>query len=274
MARSQKIETWQHWTLRIIVPAAAITAIVHEAWKSFPDWAVTPILFIAVFTIMVQNEQLLKMTESTAKKSEDLTTHSDKKLADIARQLADSADIACQIQDFLADQTIVRIHDTHAQFYGDLRVATELARNMVRTSYMRRFPPAGLGGEAEAYFDSCLKWARRDSAHRLRRVICRPDDNLLDWLRDQSGKSQTEGSHYLIRVVDWTVREADALSVAIVDDDLVFCAFSGSEDSMQGFSIRNQRLASYFIAYHNQLWNSGVEAGEFLFKRRMQKGRA
>lgn len=132
---------------------------------------------------------------------------------------------------------------------------------------MRRFPPDKLGGEAEAFFESSLNWAR-GNAHHLRRIVCRPDeDALLTWVRDQDKKSQEAGSHYLIRVVDWTVREVDALSVAIIDDDVVFFAFSGSEDVMRGFSLRNREVAGYFIDYHNQLWQSSEPLGQFLARQ-------
>ena len=52
MADLRPIERAQDITLRIIIIAAAVTAVVHEVWKSFPDWALTVILFLAVLAIL------------------------------------------------------------------------------------------------------------------------------------------------------------------------------------------------------------------------------
>lgn len=253
MTRFPKIDTWEQWFVRLVVIVAAITAVLHAAFKSFPDWAVTSVLFLAAFTIMIQNEQLLRSARST-----DVT------LKGLLKNLADNTDVSRSIGRELADWTSVHIYANYAEFYRDLRASTERAHDMVRTSYMRRFPPARLGSEAESFFDSSLSWARQDT-HHLRRIVCRPDeDRLLAWVREQDQKSQEVDSHYLIRIVDWTVRDIDALSVAAIDEEIVFFAFSGSEDEMRGFSIRNREVARYFIDYHNQLWNSSESLKQFL----------
>ena len=132
---------------------------------------------------------------------------------------------------------------------------------------MRRFPPASLGGEAGLFFDSVAKWARRDSKHVLRRVVCKPEGQLLEWVQAQDKISRAKNSHYWIKIVDWTVRDVDAVSVAIIDEEMVFFVFSGSEDTMKGFSMRNRRVASYFIEYHNQLWQSAKALDDFMPKK-------
>src|SRR5215831_11592399 len=86
MIRFPKIETWQQWCLRLVVVAAAITAILHEVWKSFPDWALTPVLFLAVFAVMVQNEQLLSLARSTTREAKRSATTDSAKLDDVMSQ--------------------------------------------------------------------------------------------------------------------------------------------------------------------------------------------
>lgn len=272
MIKFPKIEAWEQWFVRLVVIVAAITAVLHAAFKSFPDWAVTSVLFLAAFTIMVQNEQLLRSTRSITSEFRHSNAENGAKLNGILKNLADNTDASHAIERELANWTSVHIHTNYAEFYRDLRASTERAHDMVRTSYMRRFPPERLGGEAEAFFDSSLNWARQD-AHHLRRIVCRPDeDALLSWVCDQDRKSQEAGSHYLIRIVDWSVRDVDALSVAVIDEEVVFFAFSGSEDEMRGFSIRNREVARYFINYHNQLWNSSEPLEKFLAKQRTPSG--
>lgn len=262
MIHFPRIDTWEQWFVRLVVIVAAITAVLHAAFKSFPDWAVTSVLFLAAFTIMIQNEQLLRSVRS-----------SDVTLNGLLKKLADNTDVSRAIGRELANWTSVHIYANYAEFYRDLRAFTERAHDMVRTSYMRRFPPARLGSEAEAFFDSSLNWARQDT-HHLRRIVCRPDeDALLAWVRDQDRKSEEVDSHYLIRIVDWTVREVDALSVAVIDEEVVFFAFSGSEDEMRGFSIKNREVARYFIDYHNQLWNSSEPLKKFLARQEMPRSR-
>jgi hypothetical protein len=162
---------------------------------------------------------------TAAQRAQRLTDHSGGRSAE-ANVSATRA-----IERELANLTSVHINANYAEFYKDLRASTEHAHDMVRASYMRRFPPAKLGSEAEGFFESSLNWAREDG-HHLRRIVCRPDeDALLSWVRDQDQKSKEPNSHYLINVVDWAVRDVDALSVATVDGEIVFFAFSGSEDS-------------------------------------------
>lgn len=268
MAKFPKIEEWEKWFVGGIVIIAAISAVLHAAFKSFPDWALTSVIFLAVFAIMIQNEQLSRLTGALKKSGAE----SDAKLSEILKQMIGNAGATRAIERELANLTSVHIHANYAEFYKDLRAATEQAHDKVRASYMRRFPPAKLGSEAEGFFESSLAWARQD-AHHLRRIVCRPnEDALLSWVRDQDQKSKEPGSHYLIRVVDWTVRDVDALSVAIVDEEVVFFAFSGTEDEMRGFSIRNRAVARYFIDYHNQLWNSSEPLEQFLVKQETPKG--
>jgi hypothetical protein len=239
MAGPKTIENLQDIALRIIVVLAALTAVVHEVWKSFPDWALTVILFLAVLAILIQIEKVLRTMRSVERKQNEI----------------------------LADHTRVKVYNTYEEFYRDMRLYTSDARHIVRASYMRRFPPASLGGEAELFFDSVIKWARRDPNHVLRRVVCKPEGQLLEWVQAQDKCSQAKNSRYWIKIVDWTVRDVDAVSVAIIDEDLVFFVFSGAEDSMKGFSIRSARVASYFIEYHNQLWLSAVSLKEFMSKK-------
>jgi hypothetical protein len=272
MANLPKPEKWEQWVVGAVVIIAAITAVVHAAFKSFPDWAVTSVLFLAAFTIMIQNGQISSSIEEFTTKFRKSDAESIARLSDILKQLSSNASATNAIKRELENLTSVHIHANYADFYKDLRASTEHAHDMVRASYMRRFPPAKLGGDAEEFFESSLNWARQD-AHHLRRIVCRPDeDALLAWVRAQDQKSQEPGSHYLVRVVDWTVRDVDALSVAIVDEDIVFFAFSGSEDSMRGFSMRNRAVARYFIEYHNQLWSSSEPLERFLAKQGTPKG--
>jgi hypothetical protein len=168
MAVPKTIDKLQDIALRIIIIAAAITAVVHEVWKSFPDWALTVILFLAVLAILIQIEKVLGTMRLVERKLDEI----------------------------LADHTRVKVYNTYQEFYRDMRIYTSNARNMVRASYMRRFPPASLGGEAELFFRSVMEWARRDPNHLLRRVVCKPEGQLLEWVQGQDKISQAKNYHY------------------------------------------------------------------------------
>lgn len=260
-------EKWQDITLRLIIVLAAITSVVHVIWKSFPDWALTVIIFLAIFAILIQLGQIGGTIRSVEKQIKESATHNSVKHEDIISKVDDDTRLIQSIKHILADRTHVKVYNNYQEFYRDLRTCAENARNEIKTSYMRRFPPGSLGGEAELYFNSIVEWALRDPNHLLRRVVCKPEGGLLAWVQGQDTKSQVKDSHYRIRILDWTVRDVDAISVAVIDEDLVFFVFSGTEESMKGFSIRNRDVAGYFTEYYNAVWHSSVPLKDFISNR-------
>jgi hypothetical protein len=239
------IEKWQNIALYVLIPVAAIGAILHEVWKSFPDWAVAPILFAAALAIIIQNEKVLGRMRS----------------------------VEIKVGEILSSRASVRVYNTYGEFYSAMGRSASNARREVRASYMRRFPPASLGGEAVRFFDCVVEWAHRDPNHLLRRVFCKPEGTLLEWVKAQDDISQREASNYSVKIVDWTVRDVDAVSVAIIDDDLVFFVFSGQKEAMKGFSIKDARIATFFIEYYTQLWLSAQTLDEFISKKRPKTDR-
>ena len=130
---------------------------------------------------------------------------------------------------------------------------------------MRAYPPSVLGSEAEAFFDETTVWVGASPGRQLRRVVCLPDTpDLRLWLERQHQASVSK-SNFRIRVMNWSVREADALSIGVFDDKYVGCAFTGArDDSFRGFGVYSDRLAKYFLDYHRQLWSAGQDLGEYL----------
>lgn len=158
------------------------------------------------------------------------------------------------------DWSQVRTYGSHTEFYLALRARVDKARRRVHTSYLRPYPPGELGESALSYFATCRAWADRSDEHRFRRVLLGSrDDGMADWLREELD-AQENATHrnYQVRVLDWSLRgESEAVSVALIDDEYLFFAFSGEQDNLVGFSVRSRKLVKdYFAKYHDNLWRA------------------
>jgi hypothetical protein len=162
------------------------------------------------------------------------------------------------------DHVPVRIYPSHGDFYRDLRKHVDAAQRTVFTSYLRRYPPDTLGESALAYFNECNAWAERSQDHHFRRVIASMGsyEPLSKWARSQEAQARklaSQGVNHRVRILPWELREADAISIAIIDDEYVFITFSDEEDHLCGFSLRSRCLVKeYFLPYYCRLWNAST----------------
>ncbi|MER6010151.1 helix-turn-helix transcriptional regulator [Streptomyces bluensis] len=161
---------------------------------------------------------------------------------------------------------------TNPEFYDAAAKQVRKARSEIRVTYTRRFPPDQYRAKASAdYFEAILDWARQDAEDErsVRRIIGIPeldgvpDRDVLAWAREHRDK--TIGIlNYEASVLRWTAR-ADGLNMALVDDDVVFLAFSGGvRQKLNGFSVKDHTFMSYFSSYFEQLWTSLPSLGEYL----------
>jgi hypothetical protein len=156
-------------------------------------------------------------------------------------------------------RVFVRLYETPGDFYRELRNKVDEASKRVFTTYLRRYKPGLLGEAAESYFAECRAWADRSSDHVFRRVIIRSEhEGMRGWLKSELAaavSAKGKGRHYSVRLLDWELHDADALSIAIVDGDYIFVAFSGEEDKLTGFSVCSPQLvANYFLPYFEKVW--------------------
>ncbi|MFF7725280.1 helix-turn-helix domain-containing protein [Streptomyces sp. NPDC008001] len=158
------------------------------------------------------------------------------------------------------------------EFYGAAAERVREARSEIRVTYMRRYPPTQYTTPASAaYFEAVLGWAGEDSEDErcVRRIIGipehggTPDGDMLDWARrhheDSKGILNYEAS-----VLRWPVA-ADGLNMALIDDSVVFLAFSGGpRQKLNGFIVEDPTFMSYFASYFEQLWAALQPLGAYL----------
>ena len=136
------------------------------------------------------------------------------------------------------------------------------ARSEIRVTYTRRFPPTQYTTRAAAeYFKAIVDWAAEDTDDErcVRRIIGIPerdgvpDDAMCSWARQHHEDTKSLLT-YEASVLRWPAA-ADGLNMALIDDDVVFLAFSGGpRQKLNGFSVENPTFLSYFAGYFEQLW--------------------
>ncbi|WP_225828389.1 helix-turn-helix domain-containing protein [Streptomyces naphthomycinicus] len=158
------------------------------------------------------------------------------------------------------------------EFYEAASARVRQARSEIRVTYTRRYPPTQYTTRASAeYFRTILDWAGQDSddERSVRRIIGiperdgRPDRDMLSWVR-QHHEASKDILNYEANVLRWTAA-ADGLNMALIDDSVVFLAFSGGpRQKLNGFSVEDPTFMTYFAAYFEQLWASLQPLGAYL----------
>ncbi|SNT60819.1 Helix-turn-helix domain-containing protein [Actinacidiphila glaucinigra] len=165
-----------------------------------------------------------------------------------------------------------RWYKDNREFYeaGSARICR--ARSEIRVTYMRRYPPTQYTTPASAaYFKSILDWAGEDTEDErsVRRIIGipdrngQPDSDMLAWAQ-QHHEASKHLLNYEASVLKWTPG-ADGLNMALIDDTIVFLAFSGGpRQRLNGFSVADPTFMSYFAGYFDQLWAALPPLGDYL----------
>ncbi|WP_158706308.1 MULTISPECIES: helix-turn-helix domain-containing protein [Streptomyces] len=161
---------------------------------------------------------------------------------------------------------------SNPEFYSAAARSVRSARSEIRVTYTRRYPPDQYTTKASAdYFADILAWAREDTEDQrsVRRIIGIPetdgvpDKDVLAWAR-RHREETGDILNYEAGVLRWTAA-ADGLNMALIDDSVVFLAFSGgSRQKLNGFSVQDRTYMSYFAAYFEQLWTPLQPLGTYL----------
>ncbi|RDG39129.1 hypothetical protein [Streptomyces corynorhini] len=143
-------------------------------------------------------------------------------------------------------------------------------------SQTRRYPPTQYTTRASAqYFRTILDWAGEDSddERRVRRIIGiperkgLPDRDMFAWARQHYEDSE-HILNYEANAPRWTAA-ADGPNMALIDDSLMFLAFSGGpRQRLNGFCAGDPAFmtyfASYFASYFDQLRAAVQPLGTYL----------
>ncbi|MEV0448346.1 hypothetical protein [Streptomyces sp. NPDC050600] len=166
-----------------------------------------------------------------------------------------------KVDAIIASASSVTHYGNGREFYGALKSALEDTTDEVRSSF-RRVPPANEKA-AKEYFKACVAWANADSDRALLRVMAEPQtDAMRAWVEEQreQAKSVKNGKYRLhsIQLHDTrAVSQVDALSIAVLDEKTVFCAFTTDDETVRGFSVTSGDLGGYFALYHKKLFEGG-----------------
>ncbi|MFI0446401.1 helix-turn-helix domain-containing protein [Actinomadura sp. 6N118] len=162
-------------------------------------------------------------------------------------------------------------HLTGRELYTSLVTQVRQSKNRILTTYMRVTPPPYLEGftdqetgrAASEYFKEVLAWAARPGAHSARRVICLPNDEMLEWAKTFYTHTRNI-SRYEVRVLNWQIT-TDAINIAIFDDVTTFLTFdAGSSLEMGGFRIDDRDFVRASIGYFGRLWSSSTRLSDHL----------
>ncbi|AJE86361.1 hypothetical protein SLNWT_5985 [Streptomyces albus] len=158
------------------------------------------------------------------------------------------------------------------EFYEAASARVRQARSEIRVTYTRRYPPTQYTTRASAdYFRTILDWAgeESDDERSVRRIIGiperdgLPDRDMFSWAR-QHHEDSKDILNYEANVLRWTPA-ADGLNMALIDDSVVFLAFSGGpRQRLNGFSVEDPMFMTYFAAYFEQLWAALQPLGAYL----------
>jgi hypothetical protein len=151
---------------------------------------------------------------------------------------------------------------TDEEFYRSLKNAVQRAEREVRATYFRTVPPSRLTSrESAAYFQEILAFARKKGT--VRRLIGVSNDAIADWCAEQADQV-AKHPRYHVRVIDTRCQPVEPMSVCIVDDDVMYMAFSGSTDNQLG-GIREDapKLVSFHQSRFEQLWADATDLAEF-----------
>ncbi|MET7316034.1 MULTISPECIES: helix-turn-helix domain-containing protein [Streptomyces] len=166
----------------------------------------------------------------------------------------------------------VHWYRNNREFYEAASARVQQARSEIRVTYTRRYPPTQYTTPASArYFKTIMEWAgeKSDDERSVRRIIGIPerngvpDSDMLSWARQHYEESKNILT-YEATVMRWTAA-ADALNMALIDDSVVFLAFSGGpRQKLNGFSVEDPTFMTYFATYFDQLWAALQPLGAYL----------
>jgi hypothetical protein len=173
------------------------------------------------------------------------------------------------VSDATDGRPAMSFYSDHNEFYRETRARIAAARKRVYVTYMRRHGPNRLGDAARAHFSECLAWAERSSEHHFRRIMVPAEnDDTREFMHQQHEaelSARTKDRNYRVRVIAWSLHDADGLSVGIIDDEYAFVSYSSDGDRLVAFSIQSRQLVKdFFEYYYEKLWTAAEPIGSYL----------
>lgn len=151
---------------------------------------------------------------------------------------------------------------TNEEFYSCARAAVQQAKREVRVTYFRSAPPTRLASsESKEYFAEVVKFAGRGT---VRRIVGVPNRAVAEWCASEAELVRAN-PNYHCRVILTVNQPIEPMSACLIDDDIMFMAFSGPTDQQLG-GIREYapKLVQFHQNRFDQLWALGTDLTEFV----------
>jgi hypothetical protein len=166
----------------------------------------------------------------------------------------------------IATGTPVRTYSTYAEFYSEALFAVQRSSHSVYAVFSHSRAPAHHTAESRRYYAGTLTWARKSPGQRaLHRVIRLPanSSDVQSWV-DEQNQLASKIENYHVKVLRYPPgMELEGENFAVIDSDIVFLGFAMNDrEELQGFSIRDRRVAAAFEQHFRELWRmSKLESG-------------
>jgi hypothetical protein len=147
---------------------------------------------------------------------------------------------------------------TNDEFYRSASDAVRGGKREIRVTYFRTVPPTNLPSiESGQYFDAVLRFARTRGT--VRRIIGVPNSAMAEWCITQAQHVRTI-PRYNVRVVDTRNQTVEPMSFALIDDDVMYMAFSGpTAPQLGGIREDAPRLVHFHQSRFDQLWDRATD---------------
>lgn len=153
--------------------------------------------------------------------------------------------------------------ETNEKFYGSAREAVRRANQEIRVTYFRDAPPTTVASsESGEYFAEIRKFAQRKGT--VRRIIGVANKELAEWCAVEA-EYVRNNPRYHARVIVTKNQAIEPMSACIIDDHVMYMAFSGPTHQQLG-GIRED--APGLVHFHqnrfDQLWATGTDLLDFV----------
>jgi len=151
---------------------------------------------------------------------------------------------------------------TNEEFYSSARRAVLNAEREIRVTYFRENPPTELASiEANEYFAEILRFAEQKGT--VRRIIGVPNAAMAEWCRAQA-ETVAKYPRFHVRVIVTKNQTIEPMSACLIDDSVMYMAFSGpTAQQLGGIREDAPKLVHFHQNRFDQLWAAGTDICAF-----------
>jgi hypothetical protein len=166
----------------------------------------------------------------------------------------------------VSEGTPLRIYTSYSEFYGEALQTVSKSTHTVYAVFSHTSAPSQHTAASRRYYKGTITWARRSPGQRsLHRVIRVPTESphVQAWVDEQNDlASRIENYH--VKVLRYPQGMAvEGENFAVIDSEIVFLGFAMNDrDELNGFSIRDRRVASAFEQHFRELWRVAEDESE------------